>query len=50
MAWSGLQNTEVFNNKFPPGSVDNTRITNRITAETNGVYYQGQWAVGKPCN
>ena len=50
MAWNSLQNIEVFKNKFPPGSVDNTRIINRITAESNGVYYQGQWAVGKPFN
>ena len=50
MAWSGLQGTDVYNIKFPAGSADNTRITARIAAETNGVYSQGQYAVGKPCN
>jgi hypothetical protein len=50
MAWSGLRGTDVYNIKFPAGSADNTRITARIAAETNGVYSQGQYAVGKPCN
>ncbi len=50
MAWSGLQGTDVYNKKFPAGSADDKRITARIGAETNGVYSQGQYAVGKPCN
>jgi hypothetical protein len=50
MAWSGLRGTDVYNIKFPAGSADNTRITARIAAETIGVYSQGQYAVGKPCN
>lgn len=50
MAWSGLQNTDVFDTKFPLGSANRTRILARIGAELNGVYSQGQYAVGKPCN
>jgi hypothetical protein len=50
MAWSGLKDTDVFNKKFPAGSADRNRIDARVSAEQNGVYYQGQYAVGKPCN
>ena len=50
MAWSGLQETDVYNKKFPAGSADRNRINARVSAEQNGVYYQGQYAVGKPCN
>lgn len=50
MAWSGLQGTDVFNQKFPQGSADRNRIDARIGAEQNGLYYQGQYALGKPCN
>ena len=50
MAWSGLQNTDVFDAKFPLGSANRTRILARISAELNGVYSQGQYAVGQPCN
>lgn len=50
MAWSGLQNTDVFDKKFPVGSAERSRILARIAAEINGVYSQGQYAVGKPCN
>lgn len=50
MAWSGLQNTDVFDAKFPLGSTNRTRILARISAEISGVYSQGQYAVGKPCN
>jgi hypothetical protein len=50
MAWSGLQGTDVFNKKFPLGSDDKKRIDARIGAEQNGVYSQGQYAIGKPCN
>ena len=45
-----MQNTDVFDKKFPLGSTDRTRILARIGAETNGVYSQGQYAVGKPRN
>jgi hypothetical protein len=50
MAWSGLQNTDVFDAKFPLGSANRTRILARISAELNGIYSQGQYAVGQPCN
>ncbi|WP_290868225.1 hypothetical protein [Flavobacterium sp.] len=50
MAWSGLQGTDVYNKKCQEGIIDNTRITARIGAEINGVYSQGQYAVGKQCN
>lgn len=50
MAWSGLRDTEVYKKKFPKGSTVDNRIFNRIAAEQNGVYYQGQYAIGKPCN
>jgi hypothetical protein len=50
MAWSGLQGTDVYNAKFPKGSINDNRITARIGAEINGVYSQGQYAIGKPCN
>ncbi|WP_396186297.1 hypothetical protein [Flavobacterium sp.] len=50
MAWSGLQNTDVFDTKFPLGSANRARILARIGAELNGVYSQGQYAVGQPCN
>lgn len=50
MAWSGLQGTDVYNKKSQEGIIDNTRITARIGAEQNGVYSQGQYAIGKPCN
>ena len=46
----GLQNTDVFDAKFPLGSANRTRILARISAELNGVYSQGQYAVGQPCN
>ena len=50
MAWSGLQGTAVYNKKSQEGIIDDTRITARIGAELNGVYSQGQYAVGQPCN
>lgn len=50
LAWSGLQGTDVYNKKSQEGIIDNTRITARIGAEQNGVYSQGQYAVGKQCN
>jgi hypothetical protein len=50
LAWSGLQGTDVYNKKSQEGIIDNIRITARIGAETNGVYSQGQYAVGKQCN
>jgi hypothetical protein len=50
MAWSGLQGTDVFNEKYPEGSAGRNRIKARIGAEQNGVYSQGQYAIGKPCN
>ena len=50
LAWSGLQGTDIYNKKSQEGIIDNTRITARIGAEQNGVYSQGQYAVGKQCN
>jgi len=46
MAWSGLRGTDVYNKKFPAGSVDNNRILARIGAEQT----QGYNAIGQPCN
>ena len=50
MAWSGLQNTDVFDTKFPLGSANRTRILGRIVNDVTNVYSQGQYAVGQPCN
>ncbi|CAH0337316.1 hypothetical protein FVB9288_03071 [Flavobacterium sp. CECT 9288] len=48
LAWSGLDGTEIFNKKYPIGSEERKRITNRLVAETIGVYSSD--AIGKPCN
>ncbi|WP_158730378.1 MULTISPECIES: hypothetical protein [unclassified Flavobacterium] len=48
LAWSGLDGTEIFNKKYPKGSEERKRITNRLVAETIGIYSSN--AIGKPCN
>ncbi|VXB39457.1 conserved hypothetical protein [Flavobacterium sp. 9R] len=50
MAWSGLHKTAVFDKTYPIGNPNRDRILARILAEQNGVYSQGQYAIGKKCN
>jgi hypothetical protein len=55
LAWGGLSGTPIFNETYPLGSAENTRILNRYRAESSGhAVEQGtsnqQTPVGKPCN
>ena len=55
LAWGGLSETPIFNKKFPAGSTEKIRITNRYKAESTGHSIgdgtpDAQTPVGKPCN
>ena len=55
MAWSGLEETTIFNTIHPPGSASRQRITNRKAAEQSGHPIeqgtpQEQINYGQPCN
>jgi hypothetical protein len=47
MAWYGINDTQAFSN-LP--EAERKRMENRYKCENNGSYYQGQTAIGKPCN
>lgn len=55
LAWGGLSAAPIFDKKFPAGSIENIRITNRYKAESTGRSVgdgtpNAQTPVGKPCN
>lgn len=47
MAWYGIRDIKAYSD-LP--EADRKRMENRYRAENNGSYYQGQSAIGKPCN
>jgi hypothetical protein len=47
MAWYGINDIQAFSD-LP--EADRKRMENRYKCENNGSYYQGQTAIGKPCN
>jgi hypothetical protein len=55
LAWGGLNNTPVFDSKFPIGNIERERILNRLGCEQVGRSVETgtpkqQNPVGKPCN
>ena len=55
LAWAGLEETTIFNIKFPLGSPERQRIFNRKASEQTGHPYgqgtpQEQTNYGQPCN
>jgi hypothetical protein len=47
LAWYGIRDIKAYSDQ---PEADRTRMENRYRAENNGSYYQGQSAIGKPCN